>query len=70
MSVNIKNIRAAMRRMGVDTTRLDAAETAMREALAELESIPVKGRDQVDIMLGCMMAIEAMIGEEAGRDGQ
>lgn len=70
MSINIKNIRAAMRRMDVDTTRLDAAETAMREALAELESIPVQGRDRVDIMLGCMMAIEAMIGEEAGGDGQ
>ena len=32
--------------------------------LAELDEVEVKGRQSVDTLLGCMMAIDAIIGEQ------
>mgnify|MGYP003319197756 CR=1 FL=1 len=36
----------------------------LRGLLAELDEVEVKGRQKVDTLLGCMMALEAIIGKE------
>ena len=42
---------------------IDAAITSLQTALEALNTVSVRGRTNVDTLLGCMMAIEMMIGE-------
>ena len=44
--------------------QLSRAMDAASDALKSMDGLTVKGRDNVDTLLGCMMAIEAIIGEE------
>ena len=44
--------------------QLSSAIDALEDAVKSMEELTVKGRDNVDILLGCMMAIEAIIGED------
>lgn len=61
---DLQQIMAALVKLGVDTTRLSAAISELKQALADLDDVEVKGRQRVDTLLGCMMAIEAILGEE------
>lgn len=43
---------------------LDCAIDAVKNALSGMDELTVKGRDNVDTLLGCMMAIEQIVGED------
>lgn len=43
--------------------QLATAITALKDALCEMETLKVSGRFNVDTLLGCMMAVEQIIGE-------
>lgn len=62
---SLKKIRAAVQSLNVETVHIDRAIHALEEALDSLDSVSVTGRQDVDTMLGCMMAIEQIIGKEA-----
>lgn len=68
MNVTLKNIIAALETLGVDTQNINDAIISLKDLLAKLDEIEVKGRMKLDTLLGCMMAIEAIIGEEK-KDG-
>ena len=57
-------IRAAVESLNAETVHIDRATHALEEALDSLNQVAVKGRQDVDTMLGCMMAIEQIIGKE------
>lgn len=62
--ISINKIRDALEKIGVDTIHLEAAFAELKKALADLDEVEVKGRNNVDTLLGCMMAVEAIIGDE------
>ena len=64
MGVTLKQIIPALISLGVDAAHIDEAIVVLSALLAELDEVEVKGRDKVDTLLGCMMAIEAIIGED------
>ena len=45
---------------------LDIAIDELTALLAALDDVEVKGRERVDTLLGCMMAVEAIIGKDGG----
>ena len=68
---NLKQLKFTLGVLGIDSEKVDVATEALTELAQMLEDIPVKGRDVVDQMLGCMMGIEQIIGnEEAQRGGR
>lgn len=44
--------------------QISCAIDALEDALKGMDELQVKGRDNVDTLLGCMMAVEAIIGDE------
>lgn len=66
--VTLKQLIPALISLGVSAEHIDLAIAELRGLLAELDEVEVKGRQQVDTLLGCMMAIEAIIGKE-GENG-
>lgn len=68
MNIALDQIIPALNALGVNTEHIDLAIAELRGLLAELDEVEVKGRQQVDTLLGCMMAIEAIIGKE-GENG-
>lgn len=62
--VNLKQLTTALQTLGVGRKHIDNAIEELEELLIDLESVPVSGRKSVDTMLGCMMAIDMIIGEE------
>ena len=62
--ITLKQIIPALQTLGVSTERIEAAMAELRGLLAELDEVEVKGRTKVDTLLGCMMAIDAIIGEQ------
>ena len=44
--------------------QLSSAIDALEDAVKSMDELTVKGRDNVDTLLGCMMAVEAIIGDE------
>ena len=62
--ITLKQIIPALISIGVSTERIEAAMEELRVLLAELDEVEVKGRTKVDTLLGCMMAIDAIIGEK------
>lgn len=62
--ITLKQIIPALQTLGVSTERIEAAMAELRGLLAELDEVEVKGRTKVDTLLGCMMAIDAIIGEK------
>lgn len=44
--------------------QISCAIDALKDALNGMDELNVKGRDNVDTLLGCMMAVEAIIGED------
>ena len=48
---------------GISVEQIDNAIADLKEALAMLETITVKGRDAIDKVFGCILAIEQIIGD-------
>lgn len=62
--ITLKQIIPALQTLGVSTERIESAMAELRGLLAELDEVEVKGRTKVDTLLGCMMALDAIIGKE------
>ncbi len=62
--ITLKKLIPALEEVGVDRQHIDEAIGALVQLLAELDDVEVKGRKKVDTLLGCMMAVEAIIGDE------
>lgn len=62
--ITLKQLIPALQTLGVSTERIEAAMAELRGLLAELDEVEVKGRQSVDTLLGCMMALDAIIGEK------
>ena len=69
MNITLKQIIPALISIGVSVEHIDLAITELRGLLAELDEVEVKGRQNVDTLLGCMMALDAIIGKE-GNNGE
>ena len=68
MNITLKQLIPALISIGVGTEHIELAIDELRGLLAELDEVEVKGRQKVDTLLGCMMAIEAIIGDK--RNGE
>ena len=62
--ITLKQLIPALQTLGVSTEHIETAMADLRGLLAELDEVEVKGRQNVDTLLGCMMAIDAIIGEK------
>ena len=62
--VSLKQIAAALISLGVSEHHINDAIEALTQLLIELDEVEVKGRQSVDTLLGCMMALDSIIGEE------
>lgn len=62
--ITLNQIIPALQTLGVSTEHIEAAMAELRGLLAELDEVEVKGRTKVDTLLGCMMALGAIIGDE------
>ena len=62
--ISLKQLIPALISLGVSEQHIELAIAELRGLLAELDEVEVKGRTNVDTLLGCMMAIEAIIGKE------
>lgn len=66
VKITLKHIIAALVSLDIPTESVDRAVSALEQMLQELDEVSVKGRQKVDTLLGCMMAIEAIIGKDGG----
>jgi prefoldin subunit 5 len=64
--ITLKQIIPALQTLGVSAEHIEAAIAELRGLLSELDEVEVKGRQNVDTLLGCMMALDAIIGDEKG----
>lgn len=64
MNITLKQLIPALISLGVEETHVVEAIGALTALLSELDEVEVKGRQNVDTLLGCMMAVEAIIGEK------
>ena len=64
--ITLKQIIPALISLGVSAEHIDLAIAELRGLLAELDEVEVKGRQNVDTLLGCMMTIETIIGKDGG----
>ncbi len=60
--ITLNQLIPALYSVGVDEPNVHNAINELQELLQKLEEVPVKGRQNVDTLLGCMMAIDAIIG--------
>ena len=60
--ISLLKVKEALLEMGVDITHLEVAIAKLHEMQTALDEVEVKGRKSVDTLLGCMMAIEQIIG--------
>ena len=64
MNITLKQLIPALISLGVDGEHIEKAIAELNALLAELDEVEVKGRQNVDTLLGCMMAIEAIVGKD------
>lgn len=62
--ITLKQLIPALLSLGVSAEHIEAAIDELRGLLTELDEVEVKGRTKVDTLLGCMMAIEAIVGKD------
>lgn len=62
--ITLKQLIPALACVGVDRAHIDKAMDELCALLGELDEVEVKGRQNVDTLLGCMMALDAIIGKE------
>ena len=64
---NLKQLKFTLNNLGIESSKVDVAISALEEVSESLEKITVQGREAIDQMLGCMMGIEQIIGNEEQR---
>ena len=64
MNITLKQLIPALISIGVDGEHIEKAIAELNALLTKLDEVEVKGRPNVDTLLGCMMAVEAIIGEQ------
>lgn len=64
---NLKQLKYTLGNLGIESGKVDVAISALEEVSESLEKITVQGREAIDQMLGCMMGIEQIIGNEEQR---
>lgn len=64
---NLKQLKFTLNNLGIESGKVDIAISALEEVSESLEKITVQGREAIDKMLGCMMGIEQIIGNEEQR---
>lgn len=64
--IGLYNVKNATDELGVDGTLLQAAIDKLKDFAAALDDVHVAGRENVDKLLGCMMALDIIIGKEDG----
>lgn len=64
--VSLKQLIPALISLGVSAELIEDAILKLQEMLTNLDEVEVKGRQKVDTLLGCMMAIEVIIGKDGG----
>lgn len=69
MNITFKQLIPALISLGVDVEHIEKAIAELNALLVELNEVTVKGRTNVDTLLGCMMAIEAIIGKDEENNG-
>lgn len=62
--VSLKQLIPALISLGVSAELIEEVILKLQEMLTNLDEVEVKGRQKVDTLLGCMMAIESIIGKE------
>lgn len=67
--ITLKQLIPALISLGVSAEHIELAIAELNGLLAELDEIEVKGRQNVDTLLGCMMAIEAIVGKDGEANG-
>ena len=68
MGVTLKQLIPALVSLGVKTENIYAAINELQNLLVALDEVEVKGRQNVDTLLGCMMALESIIGKDGESD--
>ena len=69
---SLKTIREALLKLEQSEDRDNAiqkikdAEDIIARSLLDLDAVCVNGRQNVDTLLGCMMALEAIVGKDGG----
>lgn len=48
---------------------LHEARQFIKTALSEMDNLSVQGRGALDTLLGCMMALESIVGKDGDSDG-
>ena len=66
--ITLKQLIPALITLGVDVSKINEAIDLLNDVLSSLDDVEVKGRQNVDTLLGCMMAIDAIIGNKMGGD--
>lgn len=66
MNITLKQLIPALISFGVSADHIEAAMDELRRLLTELDEVEVKGRANVDKLLGCMVALDIIIGKEDG----
>lgn len=70
MNISLKKLKATLRNVdgegwdGLTMNYLDDAIDSLGKLSESLENVTVKGRDNLDALLGCMVGIDMIIGEE------
>lgn len=64
--IGLQNVKNATDDLGVDGTLLQSAIDKLKDFAATLDDVCVSGRENVDKLLGCMMALDIIIGKEDG----
>lgn len=67
--ITLEQLIPALSCVGVGRSHIDIAIAELRGLLAELDEVEVKGRQNVDTLLGCMMALDAIIGKDGESNG-
>lgn len=62
--ITLKQLIPALVSLGAETENIYAAINELQDLLVALDDVEVKGRQNVDTLLGCMMAIDAIIGKD------
>ena len=66
--ITLKQLIPALVSVGVETENIYAAINELQNLLVALDEVEVKGRQNVDTLLGCMMALESIIGKDGESD--
>lgn len=61
--ISLKRLMDALATIDIDTSQVSEAVSALKRLQNSLEDVEVKGRQKVDTLLGCMIAIDSIIGE-------